>query len=118
MLIPGFLIVAGFSCGIFHLKITTDPVDLWAANNSMSRIDKRYFDETFGPFYRIEHIFITAKNLPSVHHHTADGDESFGPIFNKMFMKKVYELQTAIENVSWICFLKTILTDLPCFWFQ
>lgn len=42
--------------GIKYLKITTDPVELWAAPNSRSRIEKDFFDKNFEPFYRIEQV--------------------------------------------------------------
>lgn len=40
------------------MEITTDPVELWAAPHSRSRIEKDFFDDTFGPFYRTAQIFI------------------------------------------------------------
>lgn len=86
--------------GIFKLEVTTDPVELWAAPNSRSRLEKEYFDKTFAPFYRIEQLIITAKDdSMSVYHHTADGEEKFGPIFNKTFMYAVLNLQREIESV-------------------
>lgn len=42
--------------GITCLKITTDPVELWAAPNSRSRIEREFFDSNFEPFYRIEQV--------------------------------------------------------------
>lgn len=42
--------------GIIYLKITTDPVELWAAPNSRSRVEKDFFDSKFEPFYRIEQV--------------------------------------------------------------
>ena len=56
----------GISAGALKLQITTDPVELWAAPTSRSRIEKDFFDKTFRPFYRTEQIIITAKNLSSV----------------------------------------------------
>lgn len=47
--------------GIKYLKITTDPVELWAAPNSRSRIEREFFDSNFEPFYRIEQVGIAAK---------------------------------------------------------
>lgn len=92
--------------GITQLKITTDPVELWASPSSRSRVEKSYFDKTFGPFYRIEHIIITAKDLSSVKHNTSDGEEEFGPVFNKDFMFAILDLQNKIENeVLWNFFI-------------
>lgn len=56
----------GLSTGILWLDVTTDPIELWASPNSRSRIERKFFDETFRPFYRTEQIIIKAKNLSSV----------------------------------------------------
>ena len=46
--------------------MTTDPIELWAAPESRSRVERKFFDETFRPFYRTEQIIIHAKNLERV----------------------------------------------------
>ena len=40
--------------------VETDPVRLWVAPTSESKLQKEFFDEKFGPFYRTEQIFITS----------------------------------------------------------
>ena len=47
-------------------QVTTDPIELWAAPESRSRVERKFFDETFRPFYRTEQIIIHAKDLPTV----------------------------------------------------
>ena len=37
-------------------------MELWSAPDSRARQEKNYFEEHFTPFYRTEHIIITAKN--------------------------------------------------------
>lgn len=58
--------VAVLSAGICFLKVTTDPVELWAAKNSQSRQEKEFFDLNFGPFYRTNQVFIKTKGIESV----------------------------------------------------
>ena len=48
------------------MKVTTDPVELWASPHSRSRVEREYFDKHFEPFYRNEQIIITSKGLPNV----------------------------------------------------
>lgn len=43
-----------------NFQVETDPVRLWVAPTSESRIQKDFFDEHFGPFYRPQQIFLTA----------------------------------------------------------
>ncbi|KAF6204978.1 hypothetical protein GE061_019145 [Apolygus lucorum] len=87
------------SYGINYMVITTDPIQIWAAPSSSSRIQKDYFDSTFGPFYRSEQIFFLPKGLDKISHPTADGVLEFGPVFNKEFLLKVFELQQKIEAI-------------------
>lgn len=86
--------------GIRFLHVTTNPVELWASPHSRSRIEREYFDSHFGPFYRIEQIIITTKDLPQIRHNTSEGVIIFGPVFNDTFLKKVLELQEQIKNID------------------
>lgn len=75
-------------------------MELWASPHSRSRIEREYFDAHFGPFYRIEQIIITTKDIPQIRHETSDGVVIFGPVFNDTFLKKVLELQEDIKNIN------------------
>ncbi|KAF9449887.1 multidrug efflux transporter AcrB transmembrane domain-containing protein [Macrolepiota fuliginosa MF-IS2] len=55
-----FMIVGLLNLGWEKFAVETDPVRLWVAPDSESRLQKEYFDEHFGPFYRTEQIFVTA----------------------------------------------------------
>ena len=59
-------IVLGLGYGALDLKVTTDPVELWASPESRSRIEKEYFDSRFEPFYRNEQVFVKAVGLDKV----------------------------------------------------
>ena len=45
-------------CGLLFLEITINPIKLWAAPNSRARIERRFFDANFRPFFRTEHIIL------------------------------------------------------------
>ncbi|CAG8567305.1 3051_t:CDS:2, partial [Acaulospora colombiana] len=55
-----FTLFGGLNYGWKYFQIETDPVRLWVAPTSESRIQKDFFDEHFGPFYRPQQVFITA----------------------------------------------------------
>lgn len=59
-------IVFGLIHGAFQLIVTTNPVEIWAAPNSRSRIEKDFFESRFQPFYRTEQIFLKAVGLSEV----------------------------------------------------
>ncbi|XP_050549780.1 NPC intracellular cholesterol transporter 1 isoform X2 [Spodoptera frugiperda] len=110
VLFVGLCIVVGLGHGISYMRVTTNPVELWAAPNSRSRIEREYFDSHFEPFYRNEMLIITSKGLPKIEHNTPNGDISFGPVFNATFLKDVLELQNKImalgneTGIQDICF--------------
>ena len=56
----------GLATGARWLKVETDPIELWAAPESRSRVEKDFYDEVFRPFYRTSQIIIHAKNLDNV----------------------------------------------------
>ncbi|XP_031634860.1 NPC intracellular cholesterol transporter 1 isoform X2 [Contarinia nasturtii] len=99
VLFLGFIFVCAMGHGIIYLKITTDPVELWAAPNSRSRIEREFFDSNFEPFYRIEQIIIKS-NLPNFTYETSNGPVQFGPAFNKQFLLEVLELQNGIKKLG------------------
>lgn len=55
-----FLAVGLLNIGWKRFEVETDPIRLWVAPTSESKLQKEYFDEKFGPFYRTEQIFITS----------------------------------------------------------
>lgn len=52
----GGCVIVALGHGIKYLRITTDPVELWASPSSRSRIEKEYYDSHFQPFYRTEQV--------------------------------------------------------------
>ncbi|KAF9008709.1 multidrug efflux transporter AcrB transmembrane domain-containing protein [Cyathus striatus] len=55
-----FLVMGLLNIGWKNFEIETDPVRLWVSPTSESKLQKEYFDENFGPFYRTEQIFVTS----------------------------------------------------------
>lgn len=107
ILFIGLCAVVAFGHGVKYLKVTTDPVELWASPTSRSRVEREYFDKHFEPFYRTEQIIIRAVGLDNVIHNTSNGVIEFGPALNDSFLRSVFELQQqikAIEGLEEICF--------------
>nr|XP_040583729.1 NPC intracellular cholesterol transporter 1-like [Lepeophtheirus salmonis] len=96
------LMALGLCTGIFWLRVTTDPIELWASPQSRSRQEKDFFDETFGPFYRIAQVIIKAKNLSTFQYEDLFGEtKEFGPIFHKYeFLLPLLRLQKEIEKIE------------------
>ena len=105
ILIIAFILILPFCFGIFLMKVTTDPVKLWSAPENQARIEKNYFDEHFGPFYRNEMLIFTSDNLTSTNYtlFQSIGDKSGFPVeFGHMFQKDILqEVMKFYLNGDW-----------------
>ncbi|XP_015437411.1 PREDICTED: Niemann-Pick C1 protein isoform X1 [Dufourea novaeangliae] len=99
VLFMGFLFIVALGHGIKYIHVTTDPVELWAAPQSRSRVEREYFDQHFEPFYRTEQIIITSAGLSNIVHETTNGPITFGPVFNDTFLRTIYQLQEGIKGI-------------------
>lgn len=100
----GAAVIVGLSIGVIWLKVTTDPVELWASPTSRTRKDKDYFDSHFNPFYRTTQIIIVPKgyewtNVTITDNLGIERDYLFGPALNEDFVQRVMELQIQINNL-------------------
>ncbi|KAK8849599.1 hypothetical protein IAR55_004934 [Kwoniella newhampshirensis] len=66
------VIVALLNIGWKFFAVETDPVRLWVAPSSESAMQKHFFDDTFGPFYRNEQVFITQTGGTPINYDTLD----------------------------------------------
>ena len=93
VLILAIIVAGSLSFGLFFFTVTTDPVKLWSAPTSRARLEKNYFDNNFGPFYRTEQIIVKAK--PGVEGPvvsppgTVNLTWTFGPVFNHDLLVEV-----------------------------
>ncbi|CAF3027737.1 unnamed protein product [Rotaria socialis] len=104
-IIPVTVILFALCFGSRYYTVTTDPVDLWVASNSRARQEKAYFDEKFGPFYRIAHLILVPKNKSNItlQYKTpleAEEKHTFGPVFERNFLIDALQLQLFVENFN------------------
>ncbi|XP_030563152.1 NPC intracellular cholesterol transporter 1 homolog 1b [Drosophila novamexicana] len=92
--------IGGLGYGIVYMNVTTDPVELWASEQSQTRIEKDYFDQHFGPFYRTNQLFVKPVNKNTFTHETINGILTFGPAFEQSFLQEVFELQEQIMQLG------------------
>lgn len=100
VLFLGLTFILMCSYGLRFLRVTTSPVELWASPNSRSRIERNYFENHFGPFYRIEQVIITSKNTSTINYPTPTGNVIFGPAFNEEFLLKVFGILEDIKKLD------------------
>ena len=98
-----------------HFQTMTDPVSLWSSTNSRARLEKNFFDENFGPFYRTEQIIIRPTNQTTIIHNPSSDNMTFGPAFEKEFLLRVLTLQNLITKITAnVKGKQVVLTDI-CF---
>lgn len=106
---------------IYFLQVTTDPVELWSPPQSEARLQKNYFDEHFGPFYRTEQLIIQAPHTPPSIYQTRPyyTNVSFGPVLNKeiLHMVSLHSCTQFIEKPNFLIkltvVLKNVSTSMP-----
>ncbi|KAI4159242.1 MAG: hypothetical protein LQ342_006762 [Letrouitia transgressa] len=59
------LVIVVLSIGWINFAIETDPVRLWVSPSSPAALEKSFFDDNFGPFYRAEQAFLVNDTLES-----------------------------------------------------
>lgn len=104
-IVPILSILVVLCYGSRYYTVTTDPVDLWVASNSRARLEKAYFDDKFGPFYRITHLILVPKKKANIvlrYKTPLDAEEKhkFGPAFERNFLLNALRLQLNIENLQ------------------
>src|SRR5690606_5556727 len=52
------LLVGLLSVGWTSFQVETDPVRLWVSPTSDAAMEKQFFDDNFGPFYRTQQAFL------------------------------------------------------------
>jgi len=55
-----FTLMGFLTLGWVRFSVERDPVRLWVAPDSESKVQKDFFDQNFGPFYRPQQIFVTS----------------------------------------------------------
>ncbi|KAG8800894.1 hypothetical protein FRC16_001821 [Serendipita sp. 398] len=98
-----FSIFGGLNYGWSNFQVETDPVRLWVSPTSESRIQKDFFDEHFGPFYRPQQIFITAP---------ASGLSLTNPISNSSTIAGDLEPVLSWKRLQWWSRVETDIASL------
>ncbi|KAJ6599312.1 patched family-domain-containing protein [Mycena vulgaris] len=95
-----FLIVGLLNIGWKYFAIETDPVRLWVSPSSESRIQKEFFDEHFGPFYRTEQIFVTAADLATQSNTSLSLEGGSGPVLSWDHLQYWFEVEADIRALK------------------
>jgi len=94
VIIFSLVISVGLSVGIMNIDIQTQPEKLWVPKNSKTAQAKEYFDNTFGPFYRIEQIIVTQNTNPE------GNAEVNGQPFNMITLNNLVNMLTLQQNIT------------------
>jgi Niemann-Pick C1 protein len=84
----GLLLLTFTLCGLVNIQITNDPQDLWVPPTSTANLQQNYFKEKFGPFFRINTLWLSP----------GPGEDVDADVFETGYLQMLYELQKAIEE--------------------
>ncbi|KAJ7117365.1 patched family-domain-containing protein [Mycena crocata] len=94
-----FAVVGLLNIGWKYFAIETDPVRLWVSPSSESRIQKEYFDNNFGPFYRTEQIFVTAADTSTEANSSPTIMGGNGPVLSWDHLQYWFEVEAEIRDL-------------------
>lgn len=96
-----FVVVIALSAGLTFIELITDPVELWSAPKSQARKEKAFHDEHFGPFFRTNQIFVTARNRSSYKYDSLLlGPKNFSGILSLDILLELLELQERLRQLQ------------------
>nr|XP_020748933.1 Niemann-Pick C1-like protein 1 [Odocoileus virginianus texanus] len=95
------VVVVALAGGLAFIELTTDPVELWSAPNSLARREKAFHDKYFGPFFRTSQVFMTAPHRPSYRYDSLLlGPKNFSGILSSDLLLEVLELQERLRHLQ------------------
>ncbi|KAH3757206.1 Niemann-Pick C type protein [Pelomyxa schiedti] len=83
----GSTIAIGLAFGLFAAEVESRPVALWVPAHIRSNEERKFYDKTFSPFFRIEQIITTAP---------AEGDNAL----ETDTLLEMLELENLVYNIS------------------
>ncbi|NP_001268305.1 NPC1-like intracellular cholesterol transporter 1 precursor [Mesocricetus auratus] len=96
-----FMVVIALSVGMTYIELTTDPVELWSAPKSQARKEKAFHDEHFGPFFRTNQVFVTARNRSSYRYDSLLlGPKNFSGLLSLDLVLELLELQERLRHLQ------------------
>ena len=90
-----FTLVGLLNIGWKCFGVETDPVRLWVAPDSESKVQKDFFDQNFGPFYRPQQIFVTSAATGE----HASISQTGKPVLSWDHLKFWFSVETDIRNL-------------------
>ncbi|GAV02187.1 hypothetical protein RvY_12783 [Ramazzottius varieornatus] len=104
VLLGSALLLVVCCMGWMFFSVTTDPVELWSSPVSRARIEKNYFDQHFGRFYRTEQLIIRPTNTTPVSTWTGFEDSpdtitQYSAVFRKEFLEEVFRMERDIMGL-------------------
>ncbi|XP_063828862.1 NPC intracellular cholesterol transporter 1 homolog 1b-like [Ostrinia nubilalis] len=91
----------GMIFGVFNLRLTSNPIELWSAPESRSRQELEYFNSRFGPFYRTSQVFLTVKLDPfTIFNNATNSSITYGPAFRFEAVQELIKLESDIKALT------------------
>lgn len=117
VIITSILICSAMTAGFYNFSVLTDPVDLWSPIDSVTRINKNYYDSHFRPFYRTTQLIIRPTDTTPWYHSTflTTTETQYASTFQLEFLALVLRLQQQISNLKGVYENSTVSLSDICF---
>ncbi|XP_041087917.1 NPC1-like intracellular cholesterol transporter 1 [Polyodon spathula] len=101
VILISLIAVLVLSVGLFFIKLTTDPVELWSSPNSRAMKEKAFHDANFDHFFRTNQIILTAPNHKGYTYNSLlFGRQNFSGLLSKDLILELLEFQTRLQAIQ------------------
>ncbi|KAI1724282.1 patched family domain-containing protein [Ditylenchus destructor] len=91
------------SLGVYSLRLTTDPVELWSSPGSKAREQRDFFNKYLTPFYRAEQFIIVPRDQSSIEREDPKNfmrNVEYGPVFRESFLYEAFKLYDTVLSLT------------------
>ncbi|GIL49416.1 hypothetical protein Vafri_5759 [Volvox africanus] len=106
VVVGGAVLVAFCCLGLLRLRVETDPQRLWVGPSSQAAREKAAYEDSFGPFYRVEQM-ILATGSPQLAAAAAAAAAAAGaaaapqvPIVTPSNIRLLFEIQNLVDELE------------------
>lgn len=101
VILASLLACGALTAGVYNFQVLTDPVELWSPFDSVTRINKDYYDTHFRPFYRTTQMIVRPTNTtPWVHTIFGQNDVQYAATLELEFLAQVLRLQLSVSSLQ------------------
>ncbi|GLI64747.1 hypothetical protein VaNZ11_008114, partial [Volvox africanus] len=105
VVVGGTVLVALCCLGLLRFRVETDPQGLWVGPSSQAARERAAYEDSFGPFYRVEQMILATRPPQLAAGGAAGGAAGAGaapqvPIVNPANIRLLFEIQNLVDELE------------------